>query len=112
MDAVTQMVVASATDDPRFLPVTADELADLRIEISALTPLEPIRSEDVIVGQHGLVLVKSGATGLLLPQVPVNQGWDRQAFLNGLCQKAGLAPTAWHDGDAVLFAFEAEVWSE
>jgi AmmeMemoRadiSam system protein A len=110
-ESVAQMAIAAASD-PRFLPVTAEELPDLRVEISALTPMKPIQAGDVVVGRHGLMIVVGERMGLLLPQVPVAQGWDREAYLNGLCRKAGLPGGAWKAEGVQLFSFEAEVWGE
>jgi AmmeMemoRadiSam system protein B/AmmeMemoRadiSam system protein A len=112
VDSVQNMAIASATDDPRFMPVTANEVPRLHIEISALTPMRPIQPEDVVVGRHGLMIIKGHNSGLLLPQVPVEQGWDREEFLRGLCHKAWLPENAWKARDAQLYAFEAEVWGE
>jgi AmmeMemoRadiSam system protein B/AmmeMemoRadiSam system protein A len=112
IDSVQNMAIASATDDPRFVPMTADEVPGLHIEISALTPMKPIKPEDVVVGRHGLMIIKGHNSGLLLPQVPVEQGWDREEFLRGLCHKAWLPENAWKAKDAQLYAFEAEVWGE
>ena len=112
VDAVVAMSIASAVDDPRFYPVTLDELPKLRIDINALTPLEPIRAEDVVVGRHGLMVVNGGMAGLLLPEVPVRFGWDRQQFLEGTCQKAGLPRDAWRRQSTELYGFESEEWGE
>jgi AmmeMemoRadiSam system protein B/AmmeMemoRadiSam system protein A len=112
VESVMNMAVASATDDPRFMPVTINEVPELHIEISALTPMKPIKPEEVVVGRHGLMIVKGYNSGLLLPQVPVEQGWDREEFLRGLCHKAWLPPNAWKDKDAQLYGFEAQVWGE
>ena len=112
VDAVVETTIASATDDPRFPPVAAGEVEDLHIEISALTPLQQIAPDEVEVGRHGLLLVVRGRRGLLLPQVPVEQGWDRITFLRWVCRKAGVDPEAWRMPDAQLFAFECEVWGE
>ncbi len=110
--AVREMAVAAATGDPRFSPVTPDELGDLRIEISALSPL--VKCDDptgITVGSHGLVVRHGGRSGLLLPQVPQEQGWDREEFLAHTCRKAGLPPDAWKR-DAELFIFTAQVFCE
>lgn len=112
IQSVAHMAVAAAVDDSRFEPVTIDELADLRIEINALTAMKAIRPEDVVVGRHGLMIVQGFQMGLLLPEVPVRQGWDRLAFLKGVCRKAGLPGGAWKVEGVQLFGFEAEVWSE
>jgi len=108
---VQECAVAAATEDPRFPPVSARELPSLRVEISVLTPLFPIRPEEVEVGRHGLMVARGGMRGLLLPQVPVEWGWDRETFLDQTCVKAGLPPSAWRRG-ATLRAFTAEVFGE
>jgi AmmeMemoRadiSam system protein A len=108
---VQECAVAAATEDPRFPPVSARELPSLRVEISVLTPLFPIRPEEVEVGRHGLMVARGGMRGLLLPQVPVEWGWDRETFLDQACVKAGLPPSAWRHG-ATLRAFTAEVFAE
>ena len=112
VESVMKMAVAAGTEDPRFPPVELDELSDLRFEISALTPLEPIDAESVEVGRHGLVIEHQGRSGLLLPQVPVEQGWSREQFLTAVCRKAGLPDGAWRDEGAELSGFECEVWEE
>ena len=108
---VAETARAAAFDDPRFSPVTADEAADLEIEISVLSPLRPIRPEEIVVGRHGLVIRKGFRRGLLLPQVPVEWGWDRETFLAQTCKKAGLALDAWEQG-AEIQAFTAEVFGD
>ena len=112
IESVAHMAISSATEDPRFTPVTIDEVTALHIEISALSPLEPIAAEDVEVGRHGLVISRGPYSGLLLPQVPVNHGWDREEFLDWVCRKAGLPDGAWQSKDADLCGFECEVWEE
>lgn len=112
VDSVVDMTVASATDDPRFPPVTADEVPSLRIEISALGPMCPIQPEAVEVGRHGLMIVRGSQLGLLLPQAPVSYGWDRVEYLEKLCRKARLPSHGWERDDVVLFGFESEVWGE
>lgn len=112
VESVANMAIASATDDPRFPPVTMDEVPRLHVEISALTPMRPIKPEEVIVGKHGLMIVKGYNSGLLLPQVPVEQGWNKDEYLRGLCHKAWLRDNDWKAKDAQLYAFEAEVWGE
>ena len=112
IESVTQMAIAAATRDPRFPAVTVEELPELQIEISALTPLYPIRPEQIQVGVHGLMIVKGERKGLLLPHVPLAFGWDREDFLANLCLKAGLGMDAWRSGDVELLAFQTEVWEE
>ncbi len=111
-EAVARMAVAAATQDGRFDPVTADELPALRIEISALGPLQPIRPEEVEVGRHGLLISQGRRRGVLLPQVPVEHGWDRETFLAHTCWKAGLPEDAWRRPGTELLAFTAEVFGE
>jgi AmmeMemoRadiSam system protein A len=108
---VQECAVAAATEDPRFPPVSSSELPSLRVEISVLTPLFPILPEEVEVGRHGLMVTQGRMRGLLLPQVPVEQGWDRVTFLDQTCVKAGLPASAWRRG-ATLRAFTAEVFGE
>lgn len=112
VQAVAHMAVAAAVDDSRFESVKIEELPDLVIEINALTPMTPITPEDVIVGRHGLMVVQGYLMGLLLPEVPVRQGWDRTEFLRGVCRKAGLPPEAWKAEGTHLFGFESQSWSE
>lgn len=112
IEAVVHMAIASAIDDSRFPPVTIDEVPELSIHISALTPMRPIDPEDVEVGRHGLWLVSDRGSGLLLPEVPVRFGWDRQQFLRGVCRKAGLPDDAWKADYTQLYGFESEVWGE
>lgn len=108
---VAETARAAALDDPRFLPVTPEDAPNLKIEISVLSPLLPIRPEEVVVGRHGLVVAQGGHRGLLLPQVPVEWEWDRETYLAQTCLKAGLSPDAWRHG-AQLQAFTAEVFRE
>jgi len=110
--AVIRTAIYAATEDSRFRPVTAAELKDIRVEISVLTPAREIaRAELVKVGTHGLIVEKGGLKGVLLPQVPVDNGWDRETFLAQGCIKAGLPPDAWKRG-AKLSVFEAIVFHE
>lgn len=108
---VQECAVAAATEDPRFPPVSPAELSSLRVEISVLTPLFPIKPEEVEVGRHGLLVTQGRMRGLLLPQVPVEWGWDRETFIDQACVKAGLPPSAWRHG-ATLQGFTAEVFGE
>ena len=110
--AVQQMAVAAATSDPRFPPLTPEELSDVTVEISILSPFRRIMdAAQVEVGVHGLMIYKDNQRGLLLPQVPVEQGWDRQEYLDNLCLKAGLPADCWREG-ATLYAFTALVFGE
>jgi len=109
--AVAETAQAAAFDDNRFLPVTPEEAAELEIELSVLSPPRAIHAEDVEVGRHGLLISMAGHRGLLLPQVPVEHGWDRLTFLEQTCRKAGLPRDAWQRG-ATIEAFTAEVFGE
>lgn len=109
--AVAETARAAAFEDSRFQPVTRPEASELEISLSVLSPLFPIRPEEVEVGLHGLVVSLGAHRGLLLPQVPVEWGWDRETFLDQTCRKAGLAPDTWRK-DATLEAFSAEVFGD
>jgi AmmeMemoRadiSam system protein A len=112
-DAVARCAVAAATQDYRFAPVTREELDELTISISTLTPLT--RLDDVggiEPGRHGLMIVDKEHRGLLLPQVAAERGWDRETFLQETCRKAGLADDAWKQDDVEIFVFEAQVFSD
>jgi AmmeMemoRadiSam system protein B/AmmeMemoRadiSam system protein A len=109
---VQQMVVASATMDSRFSRVTLNELKDIKIEISVLTPLKKIESiEEIELGKHGIYIVKGNRTGTFLPQVAIETGWSSEAFL-GHCarDKAGIGWDGWKDAE--IFTYEAIVFSE
>ncbi|MGH9602721.1 MAG: AmmeMemoRadiSam system protein A [Terriglobales bacterium] len=108
---VAETAVAAAFNDPRFDPVSEDEALLLKIEISVLSLLRPITPQEVEIGRHGLVVTHRFQRGLLLPQVAVEHGWDRETFLAETCQKAGLAPDAWLHG-ATVEAFTAEIFGD
>ncbi|MBM4353644.1 MAG: AmmeMemoRadiSam system protein A [Deltaproteobacteria bacterium] len=109
---VREMALSAAFNDPRFRPVTAGELPDLEIEISALTPLvEVAEIGEIQVGVHGLYITRGYSSGVLLPQVAVEWGWDREQFLEHTCEKAGLPMDAWKKG-ATIERFSADVFSE
>ncbi|MDA2914307.1 AmmeMemoRadiSam system protein A [Acidobacteriia bacterium AH_259_A11_L15] len=109
--AIASAALSAALRDPRFPPVTPEELPGLEIEISLLSPFFPIMPEELQVGEHGLLVSDGFHRGLLLPQVAREMGWDRERFLEEACLKAGLARTAWKEG-AKLEAFTAVVFSE
>jgi AmmeMemoRadiSam system protein B/AmmeMemoRadiSam system protein A len=109
---VQEMAVAAATADPRFPPLTAEELDAVNIEISILSPLRRLSDvRDIQVGVHGLVILSAGRQAVLLPQVALEQGWDRQEFLDNVCLKAGLFPNCWNES-ATLYTFTAVVFGE
>jgi len=109
---VPQCAVSAATGDPRFDAVTAAELARCVIEISVLGPITEVGDpHEILVGRDGLIAEQGWRRGLLLPQVAVEHGWDREAFLARTCAKAGLPPDAWKRG-ATIRRFEAEVFDD
>ncbi len=119
VEATVKAAIASATEDPRFPPVTLDELKELVVEVSVLTPPEEVRYErpeellgKITVGRDGLIIEAEGRGGLLLPQVPVEYGWSAEEFLTHLCIKAGLPPTYWVTGKARILRFSAQVFAE
>jgi AmmeMemoRadiSam system protein A len=111
-DVVRLCAAAAATEDPRFRPVTVREMEHILIEVSVLSPAEPVEDVTTIqIGRDGLIVELGACRGLLLPQVAEEWGWDRTTFLRQACIKAGLAPEAWRLGARVL-RFEAEVFGE
>ena len=109
---VSEMGVAAARHDPRFPALSPAELPGTHLEISALTPRRQIAdAREVEVGRHGLYIEQGGRSGVLLPQVATEYGWDRQTFLEQTCRKAGLPKDAWRSG-ARIWVFEAEVFGE
>ncbi|MDZ7262248.1 MAG: AmmeMemoRadiSam system protein A, partial [candidate division KSB1 bacterium] len=110
---IQEMAEAAALRDPRFPPVTPDELDDLEIEISVLTPVREIKDiNEIEVGKHGIIIEKGGYSGLLLPQVATEYGWDRITFLEHTCNKAGLPKNAWKEKGTVIKIFSADVFGE
>jgi AmmeMemoRadiSam system protein A len=109
--AVADTARAAAFEDSRFYPVTLPEVSGLQIELSILSPPQPISAESIEIGRHGLLISMAGHRGLLLPQVPVEHDWDRMTFLEQTCRKAGLPLNAWQNG-ATIEAFTAEVFGE
>lgn len=113
VDVVSECARAAGSEDSRFPPVRAEEVLEIRISISVLSPLEEIRSPDEIeVGRHGLLVRKGQRKGLLLPQVAAERGWDVATFLNETSRKAGMPADDWRSPGAFIFAFEAEVFQE
>ena len=111
-ETVRAMAREAAVGDPRFTAVTPEEVVDLVIEISVLSPMEKISPEEVMTGIHGLFVRRGFRSGTLLPQVASEEGWDREAFLTHTCLKAGLPGNAWLDRETELLAYTAEVFSE
>ncbi|MBN1272473.1 MAG: AmmeMemoRadiSam system protein A [Candidatus Aminicenantes bacterium] len=111
-ETIIDAAVASATQDFRFQPMTLEEMDSTKIEISVLTLPRPIKNvEDIKVGKHGIIISRGTNKGLLLPQVPLEWGWDRETYLKHGCLKAGLEDDAWKTG-AQIEIFSAQVFSE
>jgi len=112
-DTVKEIALASAFEDPRFPPLRPEEWDSVDIEISVLSPFEPITDAGLIqVGLHGILIRRGTRSGLLLPQVATEQGWDRETFLTHVCYKAGLPGDAWRLPDVRLEIFSAIVFHE
>ncbi len=114
--AVAKAAIAAAFEDPRFSSVTKDEIGKLEIEISVLTVPELVKVSNpgeylkkVKIGRDGLIIDYMGYSGLLLPQVPVEENWDVKTFLSHLCMKAGLPPNTWKERLVMIKAFQAEI---
>jgi AmmeMemoRadiSam system protein A len=111
---VARCAADAASEDPRFPPVSPDELPEVSLEVSVLGPLAPIDPFDesaIAIGRHGLVVEQGRRRGLLLPQVATEWGWTAEQFLRQTCAKAGLPPDAWREG-ARVYRFAAEVFGE
>ncbi len=111
-EAIVRCAAGAAVEDPRFAPIKTEQLGELSIEISLLSPLEPIDPESIEIGLHGLFLRLHAQRGLLLPQVAIEHRLTRQQFLEETCRKAGLRRESWRDPEARLFGFTCEVFSE
>jgi len=110
---IEEMAEQAALNDPRFPPVSEDEIGDLSIEISVLTPLRRISDvNEIQVGRDGIYIRKGFNSGLLLPQVATEYGWDRETFLEQTCYKAGLPPNAWKERTCEIYIFSADVFGE
>lgn len=108
---VAEMARSAAVGDPRFDPLGPEELPEVEVEISVLSPLRSVGPEEVVAGRHGVYVERGYQRGVLLPQVAVEHGWDRETFLEQTCRKAGLPPGAWRQG-TTIYVFEAEVFGE
>ena len=108
---VSTMTLESAFSDRRFMPLTIDELPELEIEISVLTPSKQIESiDEIVLGRDGVVLVKNGRKAVFLPQVATEMGWNKIDLLDNLCRKAGLPAGSWHNAE--LSTFQAKIFEE
>ena len=113
--AIIEMAQAAAFDDPRFPELTANELADIKIEISVLTPLQKISDpkKEIKLGRHGVIVRQGNNSGVFLPQVATETGWDLDELMSQLCsQKAGLPTDCWKNGSVKIYTFEAQVMEE
>jgi uncharacterized protein (TIGR00296 family) len=117
-EAIVHVARAAALEDPRFPPVTKDELATISLEVTVLTIPEPLggepakRPQQVIVGKHGLIVRGMGTSGLLLPQVATEYGWDARTFLDHTCIKAGLSERCWTSKNVEILTFEGQIFPE
>ena len=119
VNATIEAAIAAATEDPRFPPMTYDEVGNVVFEVSILTPPEEIKVEKpreyldkIVIGRDGLIVERGLYKGLLLPQVPVEYKWDVMTFLGETCMKAGLPPDAWTFKDTKIYKFQAIVYAE
>ncbi|MCL7385679.1 MAG: TIGR00296 family protein [Thaumarchaeota archaeon] len=118
-EAIVKAAIAAATEDPRFPPVELAEMDKIVIEVSVLSVPEKIEFKSpkelpskIVIGRDGLIIKSSRGSGLLLPQVPVEYGWDPEEFLCHLCLKAGLPATYWLTGKFDIYRFTAEIFAE
>ena len=111
-ETIIEVAISAATKDFRFPSIEKKELSLTKIEISVLSLPKPVKDiSEIEVGKHGLIVSEGHHRGLLLPQVPLEWGWDRETFLNHTCMKAGLEDDAWKKG-AQIEIFSAQVFSE
>ena len=111
--AVASNAVNAAFRDPRFYPLTPEELPNVQIEISVMSPIVRVADvSEIEVGRDGLIVTRGSRKGLLLPQVATDYGWDRETFLRQTCVKAGLSADSWRSADCLIERFSAEVFSE
>ena len=118
-NALVDAAIAAASEDPRFSPVTEDELDRITFEVTVLTPPVEIKVDDpsklvscIKVGRDGLIVRQGFYSGLLLPQVPVEYGWTEEEFLSHTCQKAGLPNNCWKDKKTIVSSFEGIIFKE
>jgi hypothetical protein len=119
VEAVIDSAINASTQDPRFEPMTAEELDKVVFEVSVLTPPEPVSASNpkeyikkIKVGEDGLIIERGYRKGLLLPQVPIEWGWCEEEFLCQCCMKAGLPPDSWLTKDAKISKFKAIIFEE
>jgi uncharacterized protein (TIGR00296 family) len=118
VDTVIDVAIEAAVHDPRFPPMSPVETSMVTFEVSILSEKEPLPSNpperpgSIVIGRHGLIVEKGVHRGLLLPQVPVEYGWDEETFLAETCVKAGLHPTCWLDPETRFYRYEARIYRE
>jgi len=108
---VSEMAVSAAKEDPRFSHINPTDLEDLKIDISALSPLQKIDNPlDLELGRHGIYIKKGSSNGCFLPQVATETGWTKEEFLSKCCSmKAGLSPDAWKKRGTDVYIFTSEI---
>lgn len=111
-ESIARCAAGAALHDPRFSPVRVEELPELQIEISLLSPLEPILPENIEIGKHGLLISQGSKRGLLLPQVAAEHKLSREQFLEETCRKAGLNARAWEEPETRILGFTCEIFSK
>jgi hypothetical protein len=118
-DALPEAAIAAAAQDPRFPPVKLSELDKITFEVTILTPPTEIKVDDpqqlplkIKIGRDGLIVKQGYSSGLLLPQVPIEYGWNEEEFLSFTCQKAGLSNNCWKDKQTRIFSFEGIIFKE
>lgn len=117
-EAIEHAAIAAATEDPRFPPLGKAELPEISVEVTILTVPVPIegepgkRADTIIIGKHGLIIRGMGTSGLLLPQVATDYGWDATTFLEHTCMKAGLPNRCWAFPSVEVLTFEGQIFSE
>ena len=111
-ELLIELGISAGTLDPRFAPVSADELDGLKYDISVLSPMRRTSADKVMPGVHGLLIRSGRQSGVLLPQVATEWGWNREEFLRQTCRKAGLPKDAWQQSPAEIYTFTAQVFEE
>jgi AmmeMemoRadiSam system protein A len=111
-ESIARCAANAALRDPRFPPVQVEDIPELQIELSLLSPLEPILPENIEIGKHGLLISQGPKRGLLLPQVAVEHKLGREQFLEETCRKAGLNAKAWQEPETQIHGFTCDVFSE
>lgn len=114
-EVIRQVAVSAARSDPRFTPIASDELPELRIEISVLSELARLEAAElcrVVIGRDGVLVRRGHAHAVLLPQVATEHGFGVEAFLEAVCEKAGLGPRSWREPATEVFTFTADVFVE